>query len=84
MHQSLEEIVRDKVAASFDGADLKHFDNIYKLVVQPAEKAVVSYVLKRYGGNQVHTAKALGINRNTLRKKIKIYGLGGDGAQTTP
>jgi Fis family transcriptional regulator len=39
------------------------------------EKPLLVQILRRVGGNQVQAAKILGINRNTLRKKIKQYGL---------
>jgi Fis family transcriptional regulator len=39
------------------------------------EKPLLIQILRRVGGNQVQAAKILGINRNTLRKKIKLYGL---------
>ena len=32
-------------------------------------------VLTRVGGNQTVAAELLGMNRNTLRKKIKVYGI---------
>jgi DNA-binding protein Fis len=39
------------------------------------EKALISLVLKETNGNQLKTAKVLGINRNTLRSKIKEYNI---------
>jgi Fis family transcriptional regulator len=39
------------------------------------EKPLFRQVMQRTGGNQVHAARILGINRNTLRKKIKLYDL---------
>ncbi|NRA64342.1 MAG: hypothetical protein HRU19_07650 [Pseudobacteriovorax sp.] len=39
------------------------------------EKPLLVQILRRVGGNQVQAAKILGINRNTLRKKIKHYGI---------
>jgi two-component system nitrogen regulation response regulator GlnG len=47
--------------------------NLYETVISEVEKALMSIVLKETGGNQVQTAKILGINRNTLRSKIKEY-----------
>ena len=35
------------------------------------EKPLIQVTLKRLKGNQVKTAKLLGINRNTLRRKIQ-------------
>jgi two-component system nitrogen regulation response regulator GlnG len=42
-----------------------YWDFVHRL-----ESAVISEALKRSGGNQIQAARALGINRNTLRKKI--------------
>ncbi len=47
--------------------------NLYEAVVSEVEKALFSIVLKETNGNQVRAAKMLGINRNTLNKKIKEY-----------
>jgi len=47
--------------------------NLYSTVLSEAEKALISIVLKETNGNQLKTAKVLGINRNTLRSKIKEY-----------
>ena len=80
--ESLEQIVTGKIEQTFDGVDLNHFHELYSLVVKPSEKAIISYVMKRVGGNQVHAARYLGINRNTLRKKAKLYGLIGKEAAT--
>lgn len=47
--------------------------NLYATVLSEAEKALISIVMKETNGNQVRTAKVLGINRNTLRSKIREY-----------
>jgi len=47
--------------------------NLYNTVLSEVEKALISLVLKETNGNQLKTAKVLGINRNTLRSKIKEY-----------
>jgi len=47
--------------------------NLYDTVLSEAEKALISIVFKETNGNQLKTAKVLGINRNTLRSKIKEY-----------
>ncbi len=45
--------------------------NLYDTVMPEVEKALITMVLKETKGNQVRSAKLLGINRNTLRDKIK-------------
>lgn len=47
--------------------------NLYDTVTVEVEKALFAIVLKETGGNQLKAAKLLGINRNTLAKKLKIY-----------
>ncbi len=48
---------------------------LYDMVVSAAERPLLSYVMQRYQHNVTHAAKALGITRNTLRKKLDQYGL---------
>ena len=42
---------------------------------EPVEQALIEFSLVRQKGNQLKTAKILGINRNTLKKKIIAYNL---------
>ncbi|HMK42940.1 MAG TPA: sigma-54 dependent transcriptional regulator [Dissulfurispiraceae bacterium] len=49
--------------------------NLYETVTSEVEKALFGIVLKETGGNQLKAAKILGINRNTLAKKLKIYNI---------
>ena len=48
---------------------------IYDMVVQATEKPLLTYVMDRAEGNQTRASEMLGINRNTLRKKLKLHGL---------
>jgi Fis family transcriptional regulator len=48
---------------------------IYDMVLSCVEKPLIEVVLHRVGGNQTQAAELLGLNRNTLRKKIKTYGI---------
>jgi DNA-binding NtrC family response regulator len=49
--------------------------NLYETIIAEVEKALLGTVLKETNGNQVKAAKILGINRNTLNKKMKEYKL---------
>jgi len=44
--------------------------NLYDTVLAEVDRSLISLVLKHTRGNQLHAARILGINRNTLRKKI--------------
>jgi len=48
---------------------------IYEPIIGKVEKALIGIVLEEAKGNQVRAARKLGINRNTLRKKIKDLGI---------
>jgi DNA-binding protein Fis len=52
--------------------------HLYDLVVGLLEKPLFRAVLRETGGNQVRAAQLLGINRNTLRKKLKEHGIDPD------
>jgi DNA-binding protein Fis len=45
--------------------------HLHSLLVQAVEKPLISLVLEETRGNQIQAAALLGLNRNTLRKKIK-------------
>jgi DNA-binding NtrC family response regulator len=45
--------------------------NLYDTVMPEVERALILMVMKETRGNQIRAAKLLGINRNTLRSKIK-------------
>ncbi|CDH43441.1 MAG: DNA-binding transcriptional regulator Fis [Candidatus Competibacteraceae bacterium] len=49
--------------------------NLYDLVLREAEPPLLEIVMKFTGGNQTKAAAILGINRGTLRKKLRQYGL---------
>ena len=48
---------------------------IYDMVIMHVERALISTVMMRAGGNQTQAADMLGINRTTLRSKLKAYRL---------
>jgi Fis family transcriptional regulator len=47
--------------------------HLHELIMGGIEKPLVEIVLKETGGNQTQAANILGVNRNTLRKKIAEY-----------
>ncbi len=48
---------------------------LYELVIGEVERPLLSAVLNYTNGNQSEAAEILGINRGTLRKKLKVYKL---------
>jgi Fis family transcriptional regulator len=49
--------------------------DLYNLVISEVEKPLLEAVLAYCGHNQSKAAKALGLSRSTLRKKLDQYGL---------
>jgi Fis family transcriptional regulator len=48
---------------------------IHDMVICSVEKPLIETVLDRVDGNQTQAAQLLGLNRNTLRKKMRTYGI---------
>jgi len=68
-------IVRRTLDGYFRDLDGERPQPIYDMVIGCVEKPLIEVVLGRAGGNQTQAAELLGMNRNTLRKKIKVYGI---------
>lgn len=56
---------------------------VYKSIIEMVERPVIEYALGRTGGNQVMAARILGINRNTIRSKVKKFGIDARGLKMT-
>tara|TARA_B100000768_G_scaffold65549_1_gene63034 strand:- start:2565 stop:2801 length:237 start_codon:yes stop_codon:yes gene_type:complete len=48
-------------------------NGVYDMVVHSVEKPLLLYVMNLAEGNQSKASNILGLNRNTLRKKLKIH-----------
>jgi DNA-binding protein Fis len=66
--------VRRLVAEQFASQEGRRV-GLYDLILGQAEKPLIESTLQRCHGNQVHAALALGINRNTLRKRMRLHGI---------
>lgn len=70
-NDSLEEIITAKLKPFIDKTDTAGKQNLYDLIMPFIERPLIRLVLEKNKGNQLQAAEVLGINRNTLRKKIK-------------
>jgi two-component system, NtrC family, nitrogen regulation response regulator GlnG len=48
---------------------------LYRLIIETVEKPLFERALERTAGNQLKAARILGINRNTMRSKIRKLGI---------
>lgn len=58
--------------AHLDGTEVT---NVYQMVLTEVEAPLLATVLQHTGGNQSKAAEVLGLNRGTLRKKLKEHNL---------
>lgn len=70
---SLEEFLEVKLKRYLKEMTKLENCNLYDSVLSEVEKSLINIVLKETGFNQLKASKTLGINRNTLRTKIKEY-----------
>ncbi len=49
--------------------------HLYDMVIGEVERPLLELVMHHAKSNQCKAARMLGINRNTLRKKLKLHGL---------
>ena len=67
--------VRKVMRQYFKDLDGEKASGIYDMVVLAVEKPMLEVVMFQAQGNQTRAAELLGLNRNTLRKKLQQHGL---------
>ncbi len=64
----LDRIAREDPRGLDDGT-------LYERIIAEVERPLIEAMLARHGGNQLRAARAMGINRNTLRKRLDTLGI---------
>jgi Fis family transcriptional regulator len=67
--------VRRSLNRYFKDLDGEEPSEVYDMVLSAVERPLLIFILDRAEGNQTRAAEMLGINRNTLRKKLREHGL---------
>jgi two-component system nitrogen regulation response regulator GlnG len=75
---TLEDIIERRLLECVRGLRSHASANLYDLMIGLVEKPLLRAVLRETDGNQVRAAQILGINRNTLRKKLTEHGIDPD------
>ena len=70
----IERVARERPGALDDGS-------LYDRVIAEVERPLIETMLARHAGNQLRAARALGLNRNTLRKRLDSLGISAQGSQ---
>jgi two-component system nitrogen regulation response regulator GlnG len=72
---AFEEMVKSKLAGLLARIDGYPVHDLYEKVLARVERPLFDLVLANTGGNQLKAAEILGLNRNTLRKKLAELGM---------
>ncbi len=72
----LEEEIRTRVEAFYDRLRGHAASGVYQAVLREVERPLIAAALRRAGGVRAEAAKALGIDRGTLARRIRALGLG--------
>ena len=67
---SLESYLEDKMGEFVKGMRNGSARNLHSILIAAVERPLITSALKETRGNQIQAAELLGLNRNTLRKKI--------------
>ena len=73
--QKIEAVMRASLDDYFQDLDGTAPHDLHALVLPCFERPLLAYVLEKAQGNQSKAAQWLGLNRNTLRKKLTDLGL---------
>lgn len=71
----LSEHVAESMNLYFEALNGTPPSDVYRMVLEQVEDPLIRAVLIYSDGNQSQAAEILGINRGTLRKKLKQYGI---------
>jgi len=72
--QSLRDTVEQAMDNYFKHLDGQEVTDVYDMVMAEVEAPMLEVVMKYTRYNQTKAAEVLGLNRGTLRKKLKQYG----------
>ena len=72
----LSSCVRRVMKQYFQDLDGEIPADVYDMVLVNIERPMLEVVLSHVAGNQTKAAEMLGLNRNTLRKKLQQHGIG--------
>ena len=73
--ETLDQCVRRSLEQYFADLDGARPHELHSMVVTAVERPLLQFAMERADGNQSAAAELLGINRNTLRKKLQEYRL---------
>ena len=73
--KQIEECIRASLEGYFKDLRGSQPHNLHEMLVLAVEKPLLEVVMTQVDGNQCKAAEWLGLNRNTLRKKLLTHNL---------
>ena len=73
--QTIDEAVTKSLEKYFRDLDGTPPSAVYDMVIRAVERPMLEVVMRQAQGNQLRASEILGINRNTLRKKLVQHGM---------
>lgn len=73
--EHIQDVIKKSLEKYFRDLGEQEPLNMYEMVISTVEKPLLEAVMSRAEGNQSHAAEMLGINRNTLRRKLQQHDL---------
>jgi Fis family transcriptional regulator len=74
-NQTIRECVATSLTEYFNKVDHENINELYELVLSEMEAPLLEKVMYYTRSNQSKASAMLGLNRGTLRKKLKKYGM---------
>lgn len=65
--------IRKAITTYLNDLDGEKPGELHSMVIHSVEKPLIEIAIQHTKGNQTQAAELLGINRNTLRQKMKLY-----------
>lgn len=73
--QTLRDSVELAMNNYFENLDGQDVNDVYQMVMSEVEAPMLEVIMRHTRDNQTRASQILGLNRGTLRKKLKQYGL---------
>ena len=74
-HVTLEDFVSSKLEECVQAMNGSSSRSLYPTLMRAVERPLIELALKETNGNQSQASQLLGMNRNTLRKKIELFNI---------
>lgn len=74
--QPLRVLIKQSLENYFSNLhEIQYANNVYQLILSELEQPLLDVIMRHTRGNQTRAASIMGINRSTLRKKLKRYNM---------